>query len=325
MSDIRWSYAINQFRPHQFDKFVRRDDQERAFKVLSALGFRYLELQASSGRWQPLGRPELIERSFGSLDGFMTALRDCNLTGISSVYWNPSMPIEEDGYEYRSARNPEHVEKIVEAARPFAGMLGALGGEVLVGRATDQFAAGGELTDADIAAVATAWNAVGAMTATYGVNTVVDIDTLSAFRTTEQIARLLELTDPETVGLSIDTGDVTIALHDAVELISTFANRLGHVQLKDAVHVDELGEYAQPGADRTLLLNGGSRKITRWSWELGVEGGRVDLPGVISTLTASDYDGWVVVETNFGRAPAEIAMHNSWYIQNHLDPDFKRT
>ena len=57
MSDIRWSYAINQFRPHQFDKFVRRDDQERAFKVLSALGFRYLELQASSGRWQPLGRP----------------------------------------------------------------------------------------------------------------------------------------------------------------------------------------------------------------------------------------------------------------------------
>ena len=38
MNDVRWSYAINQYKP-QFDDFVRREDHERALKTMSIAGF----------------------------------------------------------------------------------------------------------------------------------------------------------------------------------------------------------------------------------------------------------------------------------------------
>lgn len=323
MSGLAWSYAINQFTPHQIDRFVRRDEQERAFKILSALGFRHIELQAGTTRWDPLGRPELIALSYGSLDGFRRALSACGIDGVSTISWDPSSPAEEDGWALLSTRVRDDRRAIVEAARPFIDALPVLGGHTLVCRATEAFDVRGPLSESDIEVVAETANAVGEAARASGVTVALDLDVLSAFRGTTEISTLLELTDPDTVGLSIDTGDVTISRHDARHLVSAFRGRLRHMQFKDVVDVDDRDEYRLPGAQRALLLEGGSRGVERWFYELGVEGGRVDLPGIAHDLIASDFEGWVVVETQFGPAPAEIAMMNSWYIQNHLDPLFR--
>ena len=64
MSPIRWSYAINQWKP-QFDDFVRREQHERALKTISIAGFEGVELTYGTGRWEPLGNPQQLAANFG--------------------------------------------------------------------------------------------------------------------------------------------------------------------------------------------------------------------------------------------------------------------
>ena len=63
MSAIRWAYAINQWKP-QFDDFVRREQHERALKTISIAGFEGVELNAGTGRWEPLGNPQQLAANF---------------------------------------------------------------------------------------------------------------------------------------------------------------------------------------------------------------------------------------------------------------------
>ena len=65
---MRWSYALNQWK-NGHDRFVLREQHERAFKTLWASGFDAVEIPCGSGRWEPLGRRDWIERFYGSVDG----------------------------------------------------------------------------------------------------------------------------------------------------------------------------------------------------------------------------------------------------------------
>ena len=73
-----------------------------------------------------------------------------------------------------------------------------------------------------------------------------------------------------------------------------------------------------PGAEATMLKGGAGRRIERWFFELGTEGGLVDVPAFVAALREHDYPGWVVVESDHGGNPAELAMLNSWYLQHRL-------
>ena len=42
------------------------------------------------------------------------------------------------------------------------------------------------------------------------------------------------------------------------------------------------------------------------------------MPGFVAALREKDYAGWVVVESDHGGNPAELAMLNSWYLQHEL-------
>ena len=64
MSKIKWGYSMSQW--NTYSNTARREEIERAFKVISICGCRGVELVAGTSRWEPLGRPELIDINFGS-------------------------------------------------------------------------------------------------------------------------------------------------------------------------------------------------------------------------------------------------------------------
>ena len=275
MTNIRWAYAINQWKP-QFDDFVRREDHERALKTISIAGFEGVELTAGTGRWEPLGNPEQLAANFGSVAKFKGFLDACAIGAVSSWFYDPQQRSLEHLTPPLSPLVAADVPGIVEQAEWFAQALQQLGGSVLVVRAAPSAGEVEQLDDAGLAQLADTWNAVGQATARYGVRTALHVDFLSSLRSAGALDRVLELTDEAVVGLAVDTAEFTVAGVDPAEIIRRFPNRIWHVQLKDALAVDDAEEYRQPHAEYSVRQRGGAREIPRWFAEPGVDGGLVD-------------------------------------------------
>ena len=315
---IKWGYAINQWKP-QFDDFVRREQHERALKTIAVAGFEGVELSAGTGRWEPLGNPQQLTANFGSLAGFRDFLDECAVDAVSSWYWDPQERSMEDLTGPLSPLSEGDLPAIGERAGEYAAALAELGGSVLVVRPAP---AAGELDPLDdaVTALATCWERVGRATSEHGVRTALHMDFLSALRPGDSLARLMDYTDPELVGLAVDTGELAAAGLDPVELIRRYAGRVWHVQLKDALAVDAAEEYLQPHAHWTVRVRGGSREVPRWFAEPGADGGLVDAAAVVRALVDIGYAGWIVVESDQSPHPAASALLAGYLVQRELRP-----
>lgn len=310
---LRYAYAVNQWNSSP-TRFVRHDHQSRALKTCSVLGFRAIELQGGSGRWNNMGRPEHIRLGHGSAGGFRTWLAEAGIDTVSSMTWDPTAPAEEEGSVLRSTSNPADRGPIVAAAEPFLEFLAEIGAETFVVRASES---AWRLTgDPDIDAVARLFDELGRAASDRGIRLAVDIDCLSAFRPQELREQLLSATDPALVGLSVDTADYVISGYDPAAVIRAHGGRVRHVQLKDTRAVDAADDYRLPNAETALLQGNGGPRVERWFFELGTDGGLVDVPGVIDALNEADYRGWVVVESDQSPTPAATAMLNAWYLRS---------
>ncbi|BDZ44477.1 sugar phosphate isomerase/epimerase family protein [Naasia aerilata] len=315
---LRWAYALNQWN-YRMDVFVRHEHQLRALKTASALGFDHLELSSGmGGRWDNLGRPEVILANHGDVAGFRRFLAQGSIAGISSIFWDPGLPTEEEGYAFLMSLDPSQHERIAAAARPYLDFLSAAGGEQLVVRPVASAWMTGPLDDDAIGRVAALWNRVGELARASGIGLAVHYDCLSGIHSRAQLETFLSATDPALVGLALDTAEFTIGGIDPVGFYRDHADRVTHVHLKDTRFADTGEEYLMPGAEATMLNGGGGRRIERWFFELGTEGGLVDVRAFVSELRAHDYPGWVVVESDHGGEPAELVMLNSWYVQKEL-------
>jgi inosose dehydratase len=145
------------------------------------------------------------------------------------------------------------------------------------------------------------------------------LDCLSSVRTEAAIARLLDATDPQRVGLAIDTAEATLAGLDPLAILRRWPGRVFHVQFKDVLLRDDLGEATLPNAELNFLSAGGAREVARWFWEMGTPGGLVDFPGLRSALEDAGYDGWIVVESDQSPYPATSVMLNGWYRRRRLE------
>jgi inosose dehydratase len=314
---LRWAYALNQWNL-RLDVFVRHEDQQRALKTVAACGFDTIELASGTGRWDNLARPEVILLNHGSADGFLEFLRGCSVHGVSSMFWDPGQPVEEEGWAFRSTRNRDDHDAIVESAKPFVDFLAAIGAEQLVVRPVGSAWMAPPLTGDDTKVIGEVWNRVGELATASGLGLSLHYDCLGAVHTQDELEHLLASTDPARLGLALDTAEFTIGGIDPAAFYENNADRVTHVHLKNTRYADTGDEYRMPGAETTMLRGGAGRRIERWFFELGTDGGLVDIPGFVAALRDHDYPGWVVVESDHGGNPAELAMLNSWYLQHEL-------
>jgi inosose dehydratase len=319
MSSIRWAYAINQWKP-QFDDFVRREQHERALKTISIAGFEGVELTGGTGRWEPLGNPQQLAANFGSVAGFGEFVTSCGLGAVSSWVYDPAERSMEHLTGPLSPLSADDVPAIVDKARWYAAALAELGGSVLVVPGAPAAGDAPALDDAALDRLAACWQAVGAATRESGIELAVHVDFLSALRAPGALDGLLARTDPALVGLALDTGELTVAGIDPLDVLRRHGDRVRHVQFKDALAVDADEEYRQPAAHWTVRVRGGAREVPRWFAEPGADGGLVDFPALTRALLDSGYAGWVVFESDQSPHPAASALLGGYLLQRELLP-----
>jgi inosose dehydratase len=143
-----------------------------------------------------------------------------------------------------------------------------------------------------------------------GLRTVFHHHCAGYVETTEEIATLLDLTDPQTLGLVFDTGHYTYGSggEDAVAALDRFRERIWYVHLKDC-HPGVAAEARGAGWDYFQALRHGV------FCELGK--GSVDFPRVLRRLAEWNYQGYMLVEQDVlpGMGlPKESARRNRQYL-----------
>lgn len=141
-----------------------------------------------------------------------------------------------------------------------------------------------------------------------GVRTVFHHHAAGFVETPSELEQFLANTNPELIGLCLDTGHYTFGGGDPLQVIDKYGKRIWHVHFKDcdpAVHAKS--------------------KENEWDYfesvkqgifcELGK--GQVQFSAVLEKLKALDYTGWIVVEQDVLPAmgsPLESATRNRQFL-----------
>lgn len=306
MANIRWGYAINQWRNLETD-LARRDQMESALMVISVGGFRGIEITDSA-----LGG-DTIPGFFGSTHGFMEHMRSVGLDCVSSYFSN---------LDYASPTNPGDHARMEGSAKRIAEFLAEVGGTRLVVRPMGPFCREAPVNDEKVRMVAELWSKIDAITRVAGVETSMHIDFLCGIRNHDQIEKLLQWSD-KSVGLTLDTAELTIAGIDPVKFYKKHHARINHVHFKDAIHTDTLDEYKDQNAEIDywpvpLILAGARQKVDRWYYEMGTPGGLVDFPALLAAMYEYDYNGWIIAESDQSPHVEESVLLNAWYKKRVL-------
>jgi len=149
-----------------------------------------------------------------------------------------------------------------------------------------------------------------AVLAETGLRTVFHHHCAGYVETHEEIAKLLELTDPKILGLVFDTGHYTYGSGgaDAVAALERFRDRIWYIHLKDC-HPEVARQSRAEGWDYFTALRHGI------FCELGK--GSVDFPRFLQRLARLDYQGYMLVEQDVlpgMGSPKASARRNREYL-----------
>ena len=143
-----------------------------------------------------------------------------------------------------------------------------------------------------------------------GLRTVFHHHCAGYVETPAEVARLMALTDPDLLGLCLDTGHYMLGGGNPIHALHVYAERIWHVHFKDyapAVHERACAE----GWDYFRMVRNGV------FCELGQ--GAVSFPQIRDGLRALGYDGWIVVEQDVlpeMGAPKASAQRNRDYLRS---------
>ncbi len=147
-----------------------------------------------------------------------------------------------------------------------------------------------------------------------GLKTVFHHHCAGFVETPEEIDHLLATTDPQLIGLVLDTGHYVYGAGgrsvDFQEIFNQYADRIWYVHFKDC-EPDVAKAARRQGWDYFEAVGRGL------FCELGQ--GCVDFPGVLNCLQEIDYQGWIVVEQDVlpgMGAPRLSAARNRSYLRN---------
>jgi inosose dehydratase len=169
------------------------------------------------------------------------------------------------------------------------------------------------LTDAEWHTFAEGANKVGrAVLAETGLRTVFHHHCAGYVETPDEIARFLELTDPNAISLVFDTGHYAYGAgnFDVVRGMERYRDRIHYVHLKDC-SPDVARQAREQGWDYFEALRHGV------FCELGKGG--VDFPAVLRWLKSVGYTGYTLVEQDVlpgMGAPKQSAQRNREYLRS---------
>jgi inosose dehydratase len=142
-----------------------------------------------------------------------------------------------------------------------------------------------------------------------GLRTVFHHHCAGFVETPQEIDALLERTDPELVGLCLDSGHATFGGGSPVDLLTRHRDRIWHVHFKDCDPTIAARARDDEWDYQTALRHGVFCELGR---------GSVDFAALLRTLDRTGYDGWVVVEQDVlpgMGAPADSARRNRRYLR----------
>lgn len=128
-------------------------------------------------------------------------------------------------------------------------------------------------------------------------------------QTTEEIDRLMELTDPAKVKLLFDTGHLVFSGENPIEIYNRHKDRIKHIHFKDIRQ--ETAEEVEKEKDS--FLTGVKKGVFTVPGD-----GMIDFNPIWAAIHASDYEGWIVVEAEQDPAkanPFEYAVKARSYIR----------
>ncbi len=143
-----------------------------------------------------------------------------------------------------------------------------------------------------------------------GVRTVFHPHCAGFVETPAEVEAFLQRTDPQLIGLCLDTGHCTYGGGDAVQCARDYADRIWHVHFKDC----------HPGVTERA-------RNQAWDYFRAVEQGvfcelgqgAVDFRAVVAELERIRYPGWIVVEQDVLPAmgtPLESARRNRAFLRS---------
>lgn len=128
-------------------------------------------------------------------------------------------------------------------------------------------------------------------------------------QTTEEIDRLMEMTDPDKVKLLFDTGHLVFSGENPIAVYYRHQDRIKHIHFKDIRQ--ETAEEVEKEKDS--FLNGVKKGVFTVPGD-----GMIDFTPIWTAIHASDYEGWIVVEAEQDPAkanPFEYAVKARSYIR----------
>jgi len=185
-------------------------------------------------------------------------------------------------------------------------------GNSIQGKPLPVFDAKPRFTEDEWKRVADGLNLLGAIAKQKGMQLTYHHHMGTGVQTTEEIDRLMEMTDPELVGLLYDTGHLVFSGEDHLAVLKKYVKRIKHVHLKNV---------------RFDMLEKARRE--KWSFLEAVRNGTFTVPGdggldftpVFETLKNAGYIGWWVVEAEQDPAkanPLEYALIARRYIREKV-------
>lgn len=127
-------------------------------------------------------------------------------------------------------------------------------------------------------------------------------------QTTEEIARLMEGTNPELVSLLYDTGHLVFSGEEPLIILNRYMDRIKHVHLKD-VRADVARRVREEGLSFLQAVKEGVFTVPG--------DGCIDFAPLFRALSAAGYRGWMLVEAEQDPAkanPFEYALLARDYI-----------
>ncbi|MFB9758664.1 myo-inosose-2 dehydratase [Ectobacillus funiculus] len=209
------------------------------------------------------------------------------------------------------------LEETVEAFIEHRDFLHAMGAKVIVvseqgksvqGQAVPVYKAKPVFTEEEWKLLVAGLHRLGELAAEKDMAIVFHHHMGTGIQTTEEIDKLMELTDPNLVSLLFDTGHLVFSGEDPIHVLKKHLPRIKHVHLKD-IRPEVVARVKEEDLSFLQAVKAGAFTVPG--------DGSIEFDEVFTTLAASDYTGWFVVEAEQDPAvanPLEYALKARRYI-----------